>query len=148
MTREIKTPSNPSKTATKRVKNPLPVPTVCNVCGGNVVIKTHKDIYGRDYSDWPYAYGCNSCGAYVGLHPFTAIPLGTLANKETRQARNQAKAPFEVIHKHGYLSRSDAYQMLADKLGIEKEECHFGWFDIGMCRKAFAAASEILKEVR
>lgn len=148
MTREIKTPSNPSKTATKRVKNPLPVPTVCNMCGGTVVIKTHKDIYGRDYSDWPYAYGCNSCGAYVGLHPFTNIPVGTLADKPTRAARNRCKAPFETIHKDGYLNRTDAYKALAKKLEITVETCHFGWFDIEMCEKAYIAAVEILKDVR
>lgn len=145
MVNEIKTPSNPSKRAIKRVKNPLPKPEVCNLCGGHVLIKSHTEIYGRNYGDWPWVYGCVSCGAYVGLHPFTDIPLGTLADKETREARNKCKAPFEIIHKHGYLSRNDAYQALSEKLGIDKKDCHFGWFDIEMCEKAFVAAKEILE---
>lgn len=146
--REVKTPANPSKTATKRVKNPLPVPTVCNMCGGTVVIKTHVDIYGRDYSDWPWAYGCDVCDSYVGMHPFTNIPLGTLADKATRAARNKAKAPFEVIHKQGYLTRKEAYYQLSKHLGIPFEHCHFGWFDIDMCEKALIASSKILRDVK
>lgn len=97
---------------------------------------THEEIYGRDYSDWPYAYLCESCGAYVGLHPFTAIPLGTLADKKTRDARKNCKAPFESLWRTGRMSRNQAYQWLAGKLGIPVNECHFGWFTAEQCETA------------
>lgn len=116
-TSKIKTPTNPSRTATARVKNPLPAPTECHFCSGRVQIATHQEVYGRDYSDWPYVYLCQGCGAYVGLHPFTAIPLGTLADKATRQARKECKNPFECIWQSRLMSRSQAYGWLAEKWG-------------------------------
>jgi hypothetical protein len=141
---EPKSPSNPSRKATDRVKNPLPVPTSCHLCGGVVRIGTHEEVYGTDYSEWPYVYICESCKSYVGLHPFTNIPLGTLADKNTRNARKNCKKPFEQLWRNGKMSRAEAYQWLADKMGIPVNECHFGWFDI----KQFQEAMNIcIKEI-
>lgn len=133
---KIKTPANPSKKATARVKNPLPAPTNCHLCSGSVRIGTHEEVYGRNFSEWPYVYLCECCGAYVGLHPFTAIPLGTLADKPTRDARKSCKLPFERIWKSGAMTRTEAYQWLARKMGIPVHECHFGWFTAEQCRAA------------
>lgn len=133
---EIKTPWNPSKKATARVKNPLPAPVVCRFCGGGVAIKTHQEVYGRAYGDWPYMYHCGGCGAYVGLHPFTAIPLGTLADRATREARKRCKPAFEALWQKGNMSRNQAYEWLAQRLGIPVDECHFGWFDVEQCLRA------------
>ena len=139
-----KTPWNPSKRAIKRVKNPLPKPRQCNCCSSEaVVIKNNAQIYGRTYGEWPWVYVCEDCCSYVGMHPFTDIPLGTLADAPTREARKVCKAPFEALYKTGKMTRNDAYQKLAEKLGIEKEQCHFGWFDVVMCKKAAVAAREI-----
>jgi len=138
------TPWKPSKKAITRVKNPLPKPEQCNCCGCNsVVIKSNAEIYGRTYGKWPWIYICEGCDSYVGMHPFTDIPLGTLADAATRDARKECKAPFEALYRTGKMARNEAYQKLANKLGIPKEECHFGWFDIVMCNKAAVAAREI-----
>ncbi|WP_349010536.1 zinc-finger-containing protein [Photorhabdus bodei] len=134
-----KTPWNPSKRAILKVKNPLPPPTICNYCGSSVKISHHKEIYnGKSFGNWPWAYLCNCCGAYVGMHPFTNIPLGTLADAETRNARKQCKPYFERLWKFNgaIFSRNDAYNWLANKLGIKTSECHFGWFDIDTCHRA------------
>ncbi|MFG0647737.1 zinc-finger-containing protein [Leclercia adecarboxylata] len=141
---DIKTPSNPSRKATARVKNPLPAPTQCHHCSDRVRIGTHEEVYGRDYSDWPYVYLCEGCGAYVGLHPFTAIPLRTLADKRTRDARKSCKLPFERIWRSGSMSRSEAYKWLADKMGIPTDECHFGWFSDEQCQVAMTHCNEWL----
>ncbi len=45
--------------------------------------------------DWPWVYICEGCGSYVGMHPFTDIPLGTLADAATREARKECKAPIQ-----------------------------------------------------
>jgi len=132
----VKTPQNPSKKATARVKNPLPAPTSCRFCKSNVRIATHLEVYGRDYSDWPYMYLCDDCGAYVGMHPFTNIPLGTLADRQTRLARKMCKMPLENIWKSEAMTRSEAYTWLAGELNISVSECHFGWFDVSLCEKA------------
>lgn len=142
-----KTPLNPSRSATARVKNPLPAPVECPHCRSSVSIANNSEIYGREYGDWPWAYLCDGCGAYVGMHPFTAIPLGTLANEEQRRARKICKADFEALWKTGRLTRDEAYAQLAAHMGIEKEACHFGWFGVEECHKAAAWAKVRYKEL-
>lgn len=133
---ELKTPTNPSRKAMARVKNPLPAPTECRFCHSEVHVATHQEVYGRNYSDWPYMYLCGNCGACVGMHPFTDIPLGTLADRATREARKNCKKPFEALWRSGQMSRTEAYNWLAAELNIPVGECHFGWFDIEMCERA------------
>ena len=129
-----------SRRALKRVKNPLPIPETCRYCGPKtpVFIGHHEEVYGygRSYGDWPYVYLCENCGAYVGLHPATDIPLGTLADAELRQARKENKGAFMALIKGYVMSRTEAYQWLADRLGIPVSECHWGWFDLEQCRRA------------
>jgi len=131
-----KSPWNPSRKATARVKDPLPTPCQCHYCLDVVEIRHHDDIYGRAYGEWPWAYVCVNCGAYVGMHPFTAIPLGTLADKATRDARKTCKPAFERLWKSGKMNRSEAYQWLAKKLGITVDKCHWGMFDAATCIRA------------
>ncbi|OJB35398.1 zinc-finger-containing protein [Burkholderia ubonensis] len=133
-----KTPWNPSRRATARVKNPFPAPTACPYDGGTVEIVKNAEIYGRPYGEWPWAFLCRTCRAYVGLHPFTGIPLGTLADAPTREARKRAKAAFNPIWQSGAMTRTDAYVWLAQQLGIAVGECHVGWFDATVCDRVVA----------
>lgn len=129
-----------SKTAVAKVTSPLPVPTICPYCGGAVERVNNSAIYHREYGSWPFAYKCVSveCDSYVGMHPKTDIPLGTLANKATRAARKKAKAVFIPMYEGGGMTRDEAYAWLAKQLGIENiEHCHYGWFDIATCDRAF-----------
>lgn len=142
MNSEPKTPWNPSRTATARVikTGPLPAPIECPICGSNVEIVSNDVIYGRKYGEWPWAYRCSevACDSYVGMHPFTAIPLGTLANKATRAARKKAKAVFAVMWESKRMTRKEAYAWLAKRLEIENvNHCHIGWFDAVMCERVF-----------
>lgn len=135
------TPPDPlphvSRRALKRVKHPVAVPTVCRYCNGAVDLVDNSEIYnGRSYGDWPYAYLCSCCRAYVGLHPDTDLPLGTLADKPTREARNATKKTFETIWRDQYMSRAEAYAWLAGKLGISVADCHFGLFEPAQCKLA------------
>lgn len=137
-----------SRKALKRVKSPLPTPEECRYCWSAVALVNHGEIYGREYGDWPYAYLCRSCGAYVGVHPNTDIPLGTLANEALRLARNTHKSDFIELQKAAFWSRHEAYQFLADALGIELVRCHWGWFEIDQCEQAGQVCREKLKELR
>lgn len=142
---EPKTPWNPSKSASARVKGALPAPTVCRYCGSDVEIVSNKVIYGREFGEWPWAYRCANrpCDSYVGMHPFTAIPLGTLADAPTREARKRAKRVFEPLWKSGRMGRKEAYAWLAQKLGIDDvDKCHIGWFDADMCEQVFRVCVE------
>jgi len=141
----IKTPWNPSRKAIARVRNPLPAPMECPYCAKPVEIVNNSAIYGRPYGEWPWAYACDGadgdgCGAYVGMHPFTAIPLGTLADAPTREARKKAKAAFNPLWQDKRMTRTEAYRWLAGALGIENvEECHIGWFDAETCAQVVRA---------
>lgn len=138
-----KTPWNPSRKAIARVSNPLPAPTCCPYCKSAVGLVNNSAIYGRSYGDWPWAYLCENveCYAYVGVHPRTAIPLGTLADAELREARKKAKAAFNPLWQGdgAKYSRKQAYAWLAGELGIvDAGTCHVGWFDIAMCGRVVA----------
>ena len=134
-----------------KVENPLPVPSICPNCGGAVELVNNCEIYGREYGDWPFAYRCleKTCNSYVGLHPKTDIPLGTLANKETRVARSQAKQMFLSVWEVNSLdSKNSAYRWLAEKIGIDPPQCHFGWFGIPQCNRVIEVCKPFVKEVK
>lgn len=131
-----------SRRALARVKNPLPVPTTCRYCAGQVELVNNSQIYGREYGDWPFAYRCEDCKSYVGLHPDTDIPLGTLATAQLRKDRNTSKDMFHKLKAKRGFTRSLAYEWLANKMGIRVGECHFGWFDQEQCALALRVCSE------
>ncbi len=144
-----RTPWNPSRRAIARVKNPLPAPTRCPYCQAHVSIANNSEIYGKPYGEWPWLYLCGDrqCRAYVGMHPLTDIPLGTLADGPTRQARGNAKAVFNPIWQSGRMTRTKAYHWLAEQLGIANvDECHFGWMDVQTCQRAASACLNLAKE--
>jgi hypothetical protein len=128
-----------SSQAIRRVKNPLPVPTECPHCQHSVGLVNNAKLYsGKEFGAWPYAYLCenDACGAYVGLHPNTTIPLGTLATASMRDARKKAKDAFNMMWKDNHpFTRTGAYQWLATQLGIQDVgDCHIGWFDVETCK--------------
>lgn len=130
-----KSPWVPSLTATARVPHPQPAPDTCGCCGGRSVECVHHDlVYGRAYGEWPWMYRCLTCEATVGMHPFTNIPLGTLATRAMRSARTAAQAAFNPLFESGGMTRHEAYEWLAAQLGIANvEQCHIGLFDIETC---------------
>ena len=134
-----------SRHALRRVKDWMPPPTACRYCGGKVELVENSEIYrGRSYGDWPYAYLCRPCDAFVGLHPATDLPLGTLADKSLREARKDAKHLWQRVGSVLGLDRNQAYQWLADQMQIPKQECHFGHFDEERCALAWKVCDDFL----
>lgn len=125
-----------SRKALRRVKEYMTPPNQCRYCGGPVRLINHSEIYGREYSEWPYLYDCRTCDAYVGLHPQTDLPLGTMADAELRSARKTNKAKFISLMKNRGWDRDKAYSWLALEMGICKGACHWGWFDSDQCVRA------------
>jgi hypothetical protein len=126
------------------------VPVSCHNCGPKtpVFLVPNKEIYGKPYGEWPYAYLCENCESYVGLHKGTDIPLGTLADKETRECRKRDKKTFNVMMKELDLTKDRAYEILAAELDIPVSECHWGWFTADQCRKAGVICSQIVNSTR
>lgn len=108
-----------------------------------------------------FMYGCTrypNCDCTHGAHPDGA-PLGTPANKETKQARIAAHAAFDELWK-GCMSeypkagkrnaseitrmaRRRCYAWLAERLGLDSEACHIGQFDIATCKRVVAACEGV-----
>ena len=133
------------KTKDKIVK--LPPPTVCDYCGGKVEFVNNEVIYHKPYGKWPFIYLCHSCGAKVGCHKETRIPLGTLANDSLRKKRMDVHNAFDHLWKSKIVSRTNAYVMLRERLGITANECHIGQFTFEMCEKALLAIEIINNRV-
>ena len=65
--------------------------------------------------------------------PRSPAPAGSPLAK----ARIAAHAAFDELWRDDAfgMDRSDAYQWLADQLGIPKRDCHMLYFDEAMCRR-------------
>jgi len=144
--------NNPNPAAIRRVPYPTAKPHSCPYCQSPVELVNNAVVYNkRSFGDWPYLYICSNrqkCDAYVGLHPETDIPLGTLANKETRDARLAVKGVFNRIWQDKHMSRSEAYRFLAKRMQISdrdaKRDCHIALFDVAQCRKAQSICTDYL----
>lgn len=114
----------------------MEIPKICRYCNGNVVFTSNAEIYGREYGTGK-CYLCRNCGAFVGVHPGTDTPLGTLANNELRQYRKVAHYWFDQIWKKPLriTTRYKAYGWLAKQLEIPREYTHIGMFEKEQCEK-------------
>ena len=118
-------------------------PTICNLCGGKVIFTSNILVYGKNYGSGK-CYYCTNCHAYVGTHvPRPNEALGILSNKEMRNWKMKCHHRFDSFWKRfssskkRHSARNRAYKRLAEELGIPVEECHFGWFDLDMLKKAY-----------
>lgn len=94
----------------------------CNVCQGTRVIYTeNKILYKYNVGIWPMCYYCLSCRASVSCHDGTNIPKGLLANREVKAYRTRAHEAFDRIWMRKIMTRFEAYQWLADTLGVPVE---------------------------
>lgn len=105
----------------------------CPECGSDMVLRDSR---------FGLFYGCvryPACDATHGAHP-NGDPLGVPADKETKRARMAAHDSFDLLWKGATKkgrksARKEAYAWLRERLGLTKEECHIGRFDIAMCAK-------------
>lgn len=118
-------------------------PTICRYCGSTVVYTSNAEIYGKEYGTGK-CYLCRNCRAFVGVHPGTDTPLGTLANEELREWRKEAHFWFDRIWKKPtrITTRYNAYGYLARKMGLPREETHIGMFEIEQCKKVIEFSKE------
>lgn len=120
-------------------------PTKCNLCGGFVIYTTNDKIYGKKYGSG-YCYLCTKCGAYVGTHkPRPKEALGILSNAEMRKMRMSCHGLFDSKwkgKKKGSKIRCQLYEKLADEMGIDLKNCHFGYFNMEELVKAYNIISK------
>lgn len=109
---------------------------ICPYCKSSTEVVTETDIYGREYKGRSMIRCGNylNCNSYVGTHK-DGEPLGRLANKQLREAKSKAHKYFDKLWNEDYIERSEAYEMLADHLGIPNKYCHIGMFRKETCDK-------------
>ena len=116
--------------------------TPLDLVTGDVIYPYRPDLRGKHF------YRCPTCGAYVGCHPGTTTPLGSVASAALRDARGRAHHAFDPLWKSGYLSRHGAYRWLADQLGVPRGECHIGMFDEAQCARVVSVCGPELAKIR
>lgn len=79
---------------------------ICPKCGEQAVLTTTK---------WGPRHD------HCGLWSWDSAPL---VDADTHEARKRAHEAFDQVWQAGRVSRSTAYKMLADELGIEPKDCH------------------------
>lgn len=104
--------------------------------GGNKIYPHRPDLHTK------WFWECESCDAYVGCHSGTTKPLGRLANKELRAAKQKVHRVFDPLWKSGEMSRHEAYAQLATALSISPQNCHIGMFDVDACEAAYQVLSK------
>lgn len=110
---------------------------VCPNCGVSAVTKKRKIITG-DNTDNEWVWICPNypkCDMYVGCHPGTFKPLGTLADNDLRALRWRAHKAMDTCWKSGRMSRDEAYEELQVVLEVGSNEAHIGKLDSEQCEK-------------
>jgi len=113
---------------------------ICSYCGNKPKYVDSKVIYGKHYG---FIYLCRPCDAYVGVHHGnTRKALGRLANKELRQAKQEAHKYLDNIWQQKVAigedkgkARRNAYKGVGKLLGIPKKHTHIGMFDLETCKR-------------
>lgn len=115
-------------------------PVICPYCNRKAILVDSVEVYGTSYG---MIWLCRPCHAYVGTYR-NSSPLGTLANKELRKYRQQAHNLFDPTWRGTRKkSRNEAYEWLAKKLGIDKEKCHIGMFNIAQCKRVIQVMQRV-----
>lgn len=112
----------------------------CPFCGNPAEWVQNKEIYGRNYGKSYMCWLCKPCDAYVGCHENTRRPLGTIANKETREWRKKVHAVIDPLWRENEYKRGEVYMALNDAFG---EEVHVGESDIERCKEIIVTTKEI-----
>lgn len=120
------------------ISNDTEHPTICNLCGGKVILLQVD----KKYSRTGFIYKCLECGASVGTHMSdVSKALGPLADMEQKKLRREVHVWFDKLWKN-HEEREVWYHKLAAELGMTLEQCHFAKMSVEELNKAL----EIIKK--
>lgn len=109
---------------------------ICPYCGSAVSLASSAIVYsGRDYGNVWLCDNWPKCDAYVGAHKSTNVPLGRLANAELREWRKRAHSVFDSLWQSGEYTRTEAYAIMQQVMGMTEDEAHIGKFDVEECKR-------------
>lgn len=84
------------------------------------------------------------CDSYVRVHPGTAIPMGTVADRRLRTMRKDAHKYFNQIYIRGIMSKQEAYQWLSEFLGLPMASTHIGMMGEYYCQQVIDECQRML----
>lgn len=120
---------------------------VCPKCKTNARLTSQQHVYGRSYGKGGSIWICENfptCDCYVGCHPGSTTPLGSLADKVTRTARSNAHGVFDRLWKEGHVSRNVAYSWARQEFGFQ---LHIGESDADLADRVRLWADQILRNL-
>lgn len=110
---------------------------------GRKIYPHRPDLFNRRF------WYCVHCGAYVGCHRDSIIPLGRPANFELRKARYTLHKYVDPLWKEHGLSRNEVYHFIRLRFDLTEQQAHIGYFSLEMCSTAFAVFKKITpQEIR
>lgn len=121
----------------------------CPYCGSNTRVIDSGIVYGQGFGWLVACTRYPQCDAFVGCHPRSMRPLGSVADAATRAARVKAHKVFDVAwrgkkgQRHPAGARTKAYAWLSKELGVDPELCHIGYFDLEMCGRVVQACEQM-----
>lgn len=116
----------------------------CIECGKLAQLVKGSVIYPHRPDLWhKHLYQC-SCGAYVGCHPGSIVPLGYPCGPETRQARMAAHNVFDPLWRgdRAPMNRHEAYKWLAEEMNMQRDKCHIGMMTSDQAREVFKIVAQ------
>ncbi len=125
----------------------------CHECENLAVLVTGADVYPHRSDLHHKSFWKCACGAYVGCHPGTTIPLGSPCGPTTRTMRAKAHAAFDPLWKtkadrdgvSKTKARGAGYKWLAGELGIEPSACHIGMMDVHTAHRVVVICEGVLR---
>lgn len=122
------------------------VDPICVEDGKMAVLVTGREIYPDREDLWRDSFYRCACGAFVGVHRGTDIPVGYPAGPHTRRARRQAREAMDSLIQRKInrdkVTKREAetlgFAWLAGALGIRPDACHFAMMDAKTCQRVVA----------
>lgn len=116
---------------------------ICDYCGRHADLYGGLDVYPdrKDLAERQF-WVCWSCDAWVGCKKDSDEPFGELADETLRAARIAAHKAFDPIWEQELMSKREAYDWLAQLLGVPREQCKIGLMKLGDCSRVSQAVWE------
>lgn len=113
----------------------------CPDCGSAMILRETSRFKHRNGDNRKF-YGCSTfpvCRCIRPSHPNGQV-FGIPGDAETKKARIAAHAIFDPIWQSGNMTRRQAYQWLADKLGVK--EIHMSELSASECKRVIQVIEE------
>jgi hypothetical protein len=122
------------------------MPPICPVHKIDAVLVSDVEVYGKSFGRSVWKCPELKCDMRASSDPVTGAPIATMAGFHVRRARIAAHKSFDRWWRSIGISRREAYQTLADRLGVS--EAHMGQMSESECKAVQAMFTVAAKNKR